>query len=95
MSRAPLPIDKDHFWFVVVVADIKGETTATVWQGRDPADAVPDLERRHPNLGPRWLVYWERGFRTRDEAEARAAGIRDEVGANALDTPSGATPRRH
>ena len=95
MSRAPLPIEKDHLWYVIVVADSQGRTTASVWRGRDPEDAVADMERRHPDLGSRWLVHWERGFRTRDEAEARAAGIRTEVGADAPDTSAGSKPQRH
>lgn len=82
-------------WYVVVVADSKGEMSAMAWQGRDPADAAREIERLEPGLGTRWLLHWEHGFADRPAAETRADVLRGEIGARAVLARAETAPLLH
>lgn len=76
MSEIP-PLEKSGNWMVIVTTDSKGRVFAYPHEGRDQDEAFQKIERVAG--GGRWMVYWEKGFQTRADADARAREIEREL----------------
>ncbi len=77
------PIEKTGSWLVIVTTDAKGQIYAYAHAGRDPDTAFQEIERAHSDAGGRWMVHWERGFSSKDDAEDRANTIGRELDGSA------------
>lgn len=82
MADTP-PLEKSGAWMVIVTTDSKGRVIVYPHEGRDHDSAFQEIARQ--TRDNRWLVYWEKGFQTRADAEVRANAIELELagGANA------------
>lgn len=72
-------IEKCGPWIVVVVTDSKGQIFAYPWKGTEPEAAPQAIEDAEPDAGTRYLVHWERGLKTRQDAEIRAREVNAEI----------------
>ncbi len=73
------PIEKRGRWLVVVVSDSKGGLAAYPCHGREPEDAIGAIENAEPERGTRYLVHYERGFETKQDAATRAQTLNEEI----------------
>lgn len=64
---------------VIVTTDSKGRTCAYARAGRDQDEAFRMIEREYADTGGRWMVHWEKGFQSKDDAEERARNIERQL----------------
>ena len=69
-------------WMVIALTNSKGKVTTLACEGHDPEQALDEYMRATGNTNPRWLVHYERGFKSLADAEKRSQLLNTEIGAS-------------